>query len=160
MISSCKRRSCAACSTKPGGRSISSGYFLNYQRSPTIRSRKDDSGGQGDFFLYNTYLIKEQRRGIIFFDRSCPAIILSVAIRSNIWYSWDKGGNNLFFIYQRAYFFWLWRCGGNGRRESKKCGHVRDPNSKLFRDFWVTHGRFESCHRLFGSGFAGFWKPE
>ncbi len=74
MISSCKRRSCAACSTKPGGRSISSGYFLNYQRSPTIRSRKDDSGGQGDFFLYNTYLIKEQRRGIIFFDRSCPAL--------------------------------------------------------------------------------------
>lgn len=60
---------------------------------------------KGDFFLYNTYLIKEQRRGIIFFDRSCPAIILSVAIRSNIWYSWDKGGNNLFFIYQRAYFF-------------------------------------------------------
>lgn len=33
---------------------------------------------KGDFFLYNTYLTKEQRRGIIFFDRSCPAIITEI----------------------------------------------------------------------------------
>lgn len=61
---------------------------------------------KGDFFLYNTYLTKRAAQGYNFLWQklSCILFGLSVAIRSNIWYSWDKGGNNLFFIYQRGYF--------------------------------------------------------
>lgn len=51
----------------------------------------------------------------------------------------------------------LWRCGGTGRRESiKLVMSVTEAAISFFDSQYQC--RFNSCHRLYGSGFSGFWK--